>query len=62
MTSASVTDKFMKALENGEKYELISSHNGEAADTIDAREVFENIVNAARRCGGALVRFSAAAP
>ena len=52
----------MKALENGEKYELISSHNGEAADTLDAREVFENIVNAARRCGGALVRFSAAAP
>ncbi|MGN0628635.1 MAG: vitamin B12-dependent ribonucleotide reductase [Oscillospiraceae bacterium] len=49
--SVAITDKFMKAVENGEKYELISPHNGEVVDTLDAREVFEKIVDAAWRNG-----------
>lgn len=49
--SVAITDKFMKAVENGEKYELIAPNNGEVVDTLDAREVFEKIVDAAWRNG-----------
>ena len=49
--SVAITDKFMKAVENGEKYELIAPNNGEVVDSLDAREVFEKIVDAAWRNG-----------
>ncbi len=49
--SVAITDKFMEAVENGSKYELISPYSGEITDTLDAREVFEKIVDAAWRNG-----------
>lgn len=49
--SVAITDKFMEAVENGTEYELVSPHNGEVTGTLDAREVFEKIVDAAWRNG-----------
>ncbi len=49
--SVAITDKFMKAVESGSEYELVSPYNGEVTDTLDAREVFEKIVDAAWRNG-----------
>lgn len=49
--SVAITDKFMEAVEKGEKYELIAPNNGEVVGTLDAREVFEKIIDAAWRNG-----------
>lgn len=49
--SVAITDKFMEAVENGIEYELVAPHNGEVTGTLDAREVFEKIVDAAWRNG-----------
>ena len=49
--SVAITDKFMEAVENGTEYELVAPHNGEVTGTLDAREVFEKIVDAAWRNG-----------
>ena len=49
--SVAITDKFMEAVKNGTEYELINPHNGEVSGTLDARTVFDKIVDAAWRNG-----------
>lgn len=49
--SVAITDKFMEAVENGTEYELVAPHSGEVTGTLDAREIFEKIVDAAWRNG-----------
>ncbi|MBQ8549674.1 MAG: vitamin B12-dependent ribonucleotide reductase, partial [Lachnospiraceae bacterium] len=49
--SVAITDKFMEAVENGTEYELVAPHTGEVTGTLDAKEVFEKIVDAAWRNG-----------
>ena len=49
--SVAITDKFMEAVENGTEYELVAPHTGEVTGTLDAREIFEKIVDAAWRNG-----------
>jgi len=45
--SVAITDKFMKAVENDEEYELINPRNGAVTGKLRAREVFEKIVEQA---------------
>ena len=49
--SVAITDKFMEAVKNGTEYELINPHTGEVSGTLDARTVFDKIVDAAWRNG-----------
>lgn len=49
--SVAITDKFMEAVANGTDYDLVSPHNGEVCGALDAREVFEKIIDAAWRNG-----------
>ena len=49
--SVAITDKFMEAVENGTEYELVAPHTKEVTGTLDAREIFEKIVDAAWRNG-----------
>ena len=49
--SVAITDKFMEAVKNGTEYELINPHTGEGSGTLDARTVFDKIVDAAWRNG-----------
>jgi ribonucleoside-diphosphate reductase alpha chain len=49
--SVAATDRFMEALERGEEYELIDPHTREVTRRLDAREVFDRIVQAAWRTG-----------
>ena len=45
--SVALTEDFMKAVENGEDYELINPNTKRAVDTLNAREVFEILVQKA---------------
>ncbi|MBI3447734.1 MAG: vitamin B12-dependent ribonucleotide reductase [Acidobacteria bacterium] len=49
--SVAVTDEFMRAVREGKRYRLVSPVPGGDAGTLDAREVFEEIVEGAWRCG-----------
>lgn len=49
--SVLLTDKFMQALDSAEDYHLVSPRAGELERTLDARKVFELIVNMAWRNG-----------
>lgn len=49
--SVAITDKFMKAVEDGAEYELIAPNSKDAVGTLDARTVFDKIVDAAWRNG-----------
>lgn len=49
--SVAITDKFMEAVKAGTEYELINPHSGEVSGTLDARTVFDKIVDAAWRNG-----------
>ena len=49
--SAAVTDEFMKAVEEGTNYNLVNPRTGEIADKLNAREVFDKIVDMAWRTG-----------
>ena len=45
--SVAITDVFMKAVEEGQEYELIEPSTREVVKTLEAREVFERIVDLA---------------
>jgi ribonucleoside-diphosphate reductase alpha chain len=49
--SVAVTDKFMKAVEKGTDYNLVNPRTGEVTDKLNAREVFDKIVDMAWRTG-----------
>lgn len=49
--SVAVTNKFMKAMEQGEDYELIAPHNGEVVGKLNAKRVFDEIVERAWKTG-----------
>jgi ribonucleoside-diphosphate reductase alpha chain len=49
--SVAATDKFMKALEKGKKYDLIEPHGGKVVAKEDAREIFDLICDCAWRSG-----------
>ncbi len=49
--SVAITDKFMKAVEDGTTYELVDPHTKQVTGELDAKEVFETIVDAAWRNG-----------
>ncbi len=49
--SVTATDEFMQALADDDSYDLINPRTGEAVETVQAREVFDEIVNSAWQCG-----------
>jgi len=49
--SVGITDSFMEALENGEKYDLINPRTGKSVKSVKAEEVFDLIVIMAWRTG-----------
>jgi ribonucleoside-diphosphate reductase alpha chain len=49
--SVSATDEFMEAVEQGRDYELINPRNNKATKTVNAREIFNKIVENAWRNG-----------
>lgn len=49
--SVAVTDEFMKAVGKGTDYNLVNPRTGEAMDKLNAREVFDKIVDMAWRTG-----------
>ncbi|MBI2012068.1 ribonucleoside reductase class II [Candidatus Daviesbacteria bacterium] len=48
--SCAVTDKFMDAYAKGEDYDLIDPHNGEAVGKLNAKAVFDEIIDRAWDC------------
>ncbi len=55
--SVALTDAFMEALERGEKYDLVDPHTGRVVGSVQAREIFEEIVNQAWKTGDPGVLF-----
>jgi len=49
--SVAVTDKFMKAVGKGTDYNLVNPRTGEVIDKLNAKEVFDKIVDMAWRTG-----------
>ena len=49
--SVAITDKFMEAYKNGTDYELINPQNGTVAGTLNAKKVFDLIIDGAWRNG-----------
>ena len=49
--SCAVTQKFMEALEKGDDYDLINPHTGEVTGQLNAKEVFDEIVERAWHTG-----------
>ncbi len=49
--SVSLTEEFMKAVENGEEYSLVNPHSREVTGRLAAREVFERIVDSSWKNG-----------
>ncbi len=59
--SVAITDSFMKAVENNESYDLVEPNSGIVTATLDAREVFEKIIDLAWHNGEPGVLFIDAA-
>ncbi len=49
--SVAVTDEFMKAMQKGADYNLVNPRTGDVMDKLNAREVFDRIVDMAWRTG-----------
>lgn len=49
--SVGITDKFMKALENGEDYNIVNPQTKTVVGKLNAKEVFDKIVDSAWRTG-----------
>lgn len=49
--SVGITEKFMEAVESGEDYELVNPRNGKVTGRLNARAVFERVVDQAWRNG-----------
>ncbi len=49
--SVALTEKFMEAVKNGEEYDLRNPHTGESTGKLNAKEVFDKIVDMAWRTG-----------
>ncbi len=49
--SVALTEKFMEAVDSGADYELINPRSGQAVETLNAREVFDRIVELAWKTG-----------
>ncbi len=49
--SVGITERFMEAVEKDEEYELVNPRNGKVTGKLNAREVFEKIVDQAWRNG-----------
>jgi ribonucleoside-diphosphate reductase alpha chain len=49
--SVAVTDKFMEAVKNNEEYELINPRSGKKNGKLNAREVFDKIIEMAHKNG-----------
>lgn len=49
--SVGATDTFMRAVANDEEYELVNPQDGEIWDTVNARELFDEVVKYAHRNG-----------
>jgi ribonucleoside-diphosphate reductase alpha chain len=49
--SVAVTDEFMKAVEKGTDYNVVNPRTGEVTDKLNAKEVFDKIVDMAWRTG-----------
>lgn len=49
--SVAATEEFMKAAEGGDDYELINPHTGKAAGKLNAKKVFDSMVDGAWRNG-----------
>ncbi len=49
--SVALTEKFMQAVEKGEKYDLVAPHSGEVVTRLDASEVFNILVQKAWESG-----------
>jgi len=59
--SVGITDEFMKAVEAGSTYDLVSPHSGEVVEKAPAREIFDLIVQYAHHNGEPGVLFLDAA-
>jgi len=55
--SVRVTDEFMEAVECGEEWHLTARANGESVKTVDARELMNQIADAAWRCADPGVQY-----
>jgi ribonucleoside-diphosphate reductase alpha chain len=55
--SVRVTDEFMEAVEGGEQWKLIARTSGEPTKTLDARELMNQIADAAWRCADPGVQY-----
>ena len=49
--SVAVSDEFMEKVANGDDYELIDPRNGRAVDTLNARQLFDELVESAWKTG-----------
>ncbi len=49
--SVAITEDFMKAVEKGAEYDLVNPRNGEVVEKLDAKDVFDKMVDLAWRTG-----------
>ena len=55
--AVNISDEFMQAVENGEDWELIDPHTKEVATTVDARDLWQRLLEARFRTGSPYLNF-----